>query len=159
MLELYHGSDAEIVEIDLSKGHVNKDFGKGFYLTDIRKQAEDMAKRRVRITQHGNPIVTTFLFDEKNLTNGCLNVKIFSEVSEEWAEFILNNRKASNTGFRHEYDIVIGPIADDGVVLQLDLYDQHFITLPELVKRLEYRELNRQYYFGTEKAIKTLKKV
>ena len=159
MLELYHGSDVEIVEIDLSKGHINKDFGKGFYLTDIRKQADDMAKRRARMTRQGTPIVTTFLFDENNLVNGLLNVKIFNEVSEEWAEFILNNRKASISGFRHEYDIVVGPVADDGVVLQLDLYEQHYITLAELVKRLEFRELNRQYFFGTEKAVKTLRKL
>ena len=39
MLELYHGSEVEIVEIDLSKGHINKDFGKGFYLGESCKQA------------------------------------------------------------------------------------------------------------------------
>ena len=36
--------------------------------------------------------------------------------------------------YRHEYDIVIGPVADDGVVLQLDLYVRHLITLEQLVK-------------------------
>lgn len=159
MVELFHGSDLEIVEVDLSKGQINKDFGRGFYLTDIRKQAENMAQRRVRITQRGTPTVTTFLFDESHLVDGMYNVKIFEKVSEEWAEFILKNRKASRTGFQHKYDIVVGPVADDGVVLQLDLYEQNYITLAELVKNLEYRELNRQYYFGTEKAIKTLIKL
>ena len=42
---LYHGSNIKIVEIDLSKCRPYKDFGCGFYLTDIRGQAEQMARR------------------------------------------------------------------------------------------------------------------
>ena len=44
-ITLYHGSNVAIDKIDLSMGMVNKDFGKGFYLTDIMFQAEEMAKR------------------------------------------------------------------------------------------------------------------
>ena len=159
MLKLYHGSDVEIQQIDLSMGHINKDFGKGFYLTDIWKQAEDMAKRRARTTLNGKPTITTFLFDELHLTSGEFEVKVFDGVSEEWADFILKNRKASLTGFSHSFDIVVGPVADDGVVLQLNLYEQQYITLSELVERLKYRDINNQYFFGTEKAIQTLQKI
>ena len=42
---LYHGSNLRIVNIDLSKCRPNKDFGRGFYLTDIRERAAQMAKR------------------------------------------------------------------------------------------------------------------
>ena len=159
MLKLYHGSDVEIQQIDLSMGHINKDFGKGFYLTDIKKQAEDMAKRRARTTLNGKPTITTFLFDEQHLTSGEFEVKVFDRVSEEWADFILKNRRASLTGFQHSFDIVVGPVADDGVVLQLNLYEQQYITLSELVERLKYRDINNQYYFGTEKAIQTLQRI
>lgn len=31
---LYHGSNIEIVQIDLACSKPNKDFGKGFYLSD-----------------------------------------------------------------------------------------------------------------------------
>ena len=122
MLKLYHGSDVTIDKIDLSKGHINKDFGKGFYLTSLLSQAKEMAKRKARQTLDAQEVVTAFLFDEKVLTSGELKVKVFSEVSEEWAMFILQNRRASRTGFRHDYDIVVGPIAEDGVVQQLDLF-------------------------------------
>ena len=44
---LYHGSNVAIEEIDLSLCKPYKDFGKGFYLTDIRSQADNMASRRV----------------------------------------------------------------------------------------------------------------
>ena len=49
MLKLYHGSNVRIERIDLSVGHINKDFGKGFYLTDIKTQADEMAKRKARL--------------------------------------------------------------------------------------------------------------
>ena len=63
MLRLFHGSNVVIERIDLSKGHINKDFGKGFYLTTLLHQAQDMAKRKARQFVDAKPVVTTFLFD------------------------------------------------------------------------------------------------
>lgn len=156
MLKLYHGSNVRIERIDLLIGHINKDFGKGFYLTTLKEQAEAMAKRKARLFIDAVPIVTEFNFDDSCLINNDLNVKVFEGVSEEWAEFIFENRRASETGFSHNYDIVIGPVADDGVVMQLDRYEMGKITLQQLVEELRFRKLNNQYYFGTEKAIKYL---
>ena len=156
MLKLYHGSNVHIEHIDLSVGHINKDFGKGFYLTDIKTQAEEMAKRKARLYLDAQPVVTTFLFDDKCLKDNSLNVKIFKGVSDEWAEFIFQNRRASETGFKHDFDIVIGPVADDGVVMQLDRYELGQITLQQLVEELRYRKLNNQYFFGTERATQYL---
>ncbi len=156
MLELYHGSNVAIDKIDLSKGHINKDFGKGFYLTTLPQQAMEMAKRKARQFLDAKPVVTTFLFDENELTSGELNVKVFHTVSEEWAMFILQNRKASRTGFHHDYDIVVGPVADDSVVQQLDLFEMGLITLSQLVEALRYRNINNQYFFGTERAVAKL---
>lgn len=42
-MKLYHGSTSEILEIDLQKSKPNKDFGKGFYLSDDERQAHRMA--------------------------------------------------------------------------------------------------------------------
>ena len=159
MLELYHGSNVAIEKIDLSKGHINKDFGKGFYLTTLPQQAMEMAMRKARQFLDAKPIVTTFLFDENELTSGELNVKVFHTVSEEWAMFILQNRKASRTGFHHDYDIVVGPVADDSVVQQLDLFEMGLITLSQLVEALRYRDLNNQYFFGTERAVSKLTRI
>lgn len=159
MLELYHGSNVAIDKIDLSKGHINKDFGKGFYLTTLPQQAMEMAKRKARQFLDTKPVVTTFLFDENELTSGELNVKVFHAVSEEWAMFILQNRKASRTGFHHDYDIVVGPVADDSVVQQLDLFEMGLITLSQLVEALRYRDLNNQYFFGTERAVSKLTRI
>ena len=45
---LYHGSNLKISKIDLLKCRPYKDFGKGFYCTTIKKQAEFMAERVVK---------------------------------------------------------------------------------------------------------------
>lgn len=159
MITLYHGSNIEIDKIDLSRCHPNKDFGQGFYLTDIKTQAEGMAIRRVRIVGEGSPIVTAYSFDSSLLTDSDLNVKIFEKPSKEWALFVMNNRNAAFVPFTHTYDIVVGPIADDGVAFQLERYQRRLITLETLVEELTYRELNSQYYFGSEAAISKLMKI
>lgn len=159
MIKLYHGSDVKIEQIDLSLGRINKDFGKGFYLTSLQQQAMEMAKRRALQSPENEAIVTEFMFDDSCLTSSELNIKIFPKVTEEWALFILNNRHASHTKFRHNYDIVIGPVADDGVVQQLDLYEMQIITLQQLVESLRYKEINNQYFFGTERALSYLKRI
>ena len=53
---LFHGSNIEINRIDLAKCRPYKDFGRGFYLTELQDQAMRMAKRVARI-YGGEPIV------------------------------------------------------------------------------------------------------
>lgn len=116
-----------------------------------------MAIRRTKISREGNPVVLTFSLDDELLSNGGLNVLRFDNPSVEWAKFIMKNRMERN--YRHEYDIVIGHVADDGVVLQLDLYVRHLITLEQLVKELTYKKLSKQYCFATNYAISKLVKL
>ena len=44
-MKLYHGTNREFLNIDLSLSRPYKDFGKGFYLTSLRRQAELMSIR------------------------------------------------------------------------------------------------------------------
>ena len=157
-MKLYHGTNIDFGEILLSHCRPNKDFGQGFYLTDIRSQAEAMAIRRCEFEETGVPIVQEYEFDENMLAGNDLDVLRFDGVSAEWAEFILMNRMAKGQRM-HNHDIVVGPVADDGVVYQLNLYLQHLITIEALVKELTYRQLNNQYFFGTERAIQQLQRV
>ena len=153
MIKLYHGSDTLITEIDLSKGHVNKDFGRGFYLTSLFDQASEMAKRKAYQSLDAQPVVSSFIFDDSCIELSDLNIKVFNGVSIEWAQFILSNRHATRNGFTHNYDIVIGPIANDGVVRQIDLYEMGIITIEQLVGALRFRKLNDQYFFGTQRSL------
>ena len=48
-MKLYHGSNADIDRIDLTRGLRYKDFGKGFYLTPSRDTAVRMAQKKARL--------------------------------------------------------------------------------------------------------------
>ena len=87
-----------------------------------------------------------------------LKVLKFDKPSTEWAEFIFKNRNRDNN-FTHDFDIVIGPIANDGVAYLLGRYEEGTLTIEELSDKLDYKKLNSQYFFGTEKAINKLRKL
>ncbi len=116
-MRLYHGTNLDFPEIDFKKCKPNKDFGQGFYLTDIKQQAVELAVRRTKFEEEGSPVVQEYDFDESLLLSNELNVKIFDGISNDWAQFIVANRNAKDKKM-HNYDIVVGPIADDGVVYQ-----------------------------------------
>lgn len=156
---LYHGTNIDFGEIDLLKSKPNKDFGQGFYLSADLSQAEDLAEARVELSG-GEPIVLKYDFDESLLTSGDLKVLRFDGYTEEWAYFILANRNNRANKLSHDYDIVIGPIADDRVGRQLWRYRNHDIDMPTLIRNLKFMKgITFQYFFGTERAIKHLKKL
>lgn len=89
---LYHGSNTDIKEINLSMCRLYKDFGRGFYLTVMKKQAEKMAMRVAKI-YGGFPILNVYEINDSFLENKELNIKDFgTTTSEEWARFVKNNR-------------------------------------------------------------------
>ena len=118
-MKLYHGSNMEINKPDLSRSKPFKDFGQGFYLSPGYEQAHALAKQKTDQLQSGEPCVTIFELEDQIIKTSDLQIKIFDDYCEEWAQFVLLNRDRSHTHPAHTYDIVIGPIADDGVTYQL----------------------------------------
>lgn len=158
-MKLYHGSNMEIDSIDLSRSKVGKDFGCGFYLSAQREQAAELAERKTEQIGEGIPVVNEFEFDDAMLVDGTLSVLRFEEYSEEWAEFVLLNRKNRSRVPAHPYDVVVGPIANDTVGYQIRRFMIGVITMDQFIEELKYMKgISFQYFFGTEKAIKYLKK-
>lgn len=156
---LYHGSNVDIREIDLAKSLRGKDFGQGFYLSDDEKQAEDMAIFKAKQFD-GTPVISAFEFDETVLNDGSLKVRLFTEYSLEWAEFVFTNRTNMADTPLHDYDIIYGPIADDRVGVQIRNLIEKNITLEVFLERLQYiKGITFQYYFGTTRAINLLKRL
>ncbi|MCE5225566.1 MAG: DUF3990 domain-containing protein [Porphyromonadaceae bacterium] len=153
---LFHGSNIKIKSIDLGKCKPYKDFGQGFYLTEIEEQATQMARRTASI-YGGDAVVTRFEFDETVLSNSSLSIKRFEEPNDEWALFVMNNRNREQQHPIHEYDIVIGPVADDTIATLFRNFDDGIIDLPMLVKGLKYKKISSQYFFNTPKAVAYLK--
>lgn len=156
-MTLYHGTNADFERISLTIGLRYKDFGLGFYATPDRQTAIRMAQKKARLFG-GVPTLITFELDEAALTSD-LKVKVFPEKAcVEWLLFVDANRDRKNTEPIHDYDIVIGPIANDGVVLQLTNYREGIYSPEEAARLLQDRYLDQQYYFGTERAVRFLRK-
>ena len=153
---LYHGSNVQIDIIDLEQSRPNKDFGKGFYLSEQESPAIEMANFK-SILLGGEPIVTKFQFDIVAMQNPNLRIKIFEGYSEEWADFVLANREGCEV---EQYDIVYGPIANDKIGLQIRKLKDGSIDKLEFLNRLKYMKgITYQYYFGSEKSIQYLSKL
>lgn len=153
---LYHGSNMAIDEIDLAKSRPYKDFGKAFYLSADEEQAREMAKFKV-LTGGGDVFITAFEFDEQCMTE--LKVKRFEGYTEEWAEFVYNNRDEKQK-FVHDFDLVYGPIANDTVGVQIRDLRERKISFEVFLKNLEYyKGITFQYAFCTPLAISKLKKL
>lgn len=91
-MKLYHGSNLEIDCPDLSRSKPFKDFGRGFYLSPGYEQALALAKQKTEQLLMGTPHVTVFEFDENALNASELQIKVFGDYCEEWAEFVFANR-------------------------------------------------------------------
>ncbi len=157
-MKLYHGTNADIENIDLTRGLRYKDFGKGFYVTPDRTTAIRMAQKRARLFG-GTPTLITYEMDETVMQSN-LKVKVFPETAcTEWLLFVDANRDRKNTNSIHDYDIVIGPIANDGVVLQLTNYREGIYSPEEAARLLQDKYLDQQYFFGSEKALRFLHKI
>lgn len=153
---LYHGSNMTIERIDLDKSKPNKDFGKGFYLSESESQAMEMAAFKTSLLG-GEPVVTKFEFDESVMQSTDLRIKVFKEYSEEWADFVFANREGNEV---ERYDIVYGPIANDKIGLQIRKLKDGSIDKAEFLNRLKYiKGVTYQYFFGSENAIKYLTRV
>lgn len=157
-MKLYHGTNIDFDHIDINKSKPNKDFGRGFYLSVDYEQAKNMADIKVEQMETGMPLVQEYSISEIEMKS--LKCMTFDDYTEEWAKFILLNRNNPSAVPAHDYDIVIGPIADDRVGVQLWKYESQLIDLPTLIKRLKYMKgITFQYFFGTERAIKLLKRI
>lgn len=154
---LYHGTNEDIETIDLTKGLRHKDFGKGFYVTPDKATAIRMAKKKARLFG-GTATLITYEMDN-TVFQSDLKIKIFPEKAcVEWLLFVDANRDRKNETPIHDFDIVIGPIANDGVVLQLTNYREGIYSPEEVARLLQDRYLDQQYYFGTERALSFLHK-
>lgn len=158
-MKLYHGSNMNIEQIDLSRSKVGKDFGCGFYLSAQEEQAKELAERKTEQIGEGIPTINEYEFDETLLANGNISVLRFESYTKEWAEFVLLNRKNRTRISSHLYDIVIGPIANDTVGYQIRRFTMGIISMEQFIEELKYMKgISFQYFFGTEEAIKHLKK-
>ena len=130
------------------------DFGTGFYLTSNYEQAARWAKLTVQRRGEGKETVSVFDFDETSLDS--LKILRFEAANREWLEYVTANRK-NLTLKNDDYDIVIGPVANDRTMPVISLYFSGIYDIEETIRRLLPQKLHDQYVFRTEKSLKALK--
>ncbi len=151
---IYHGG-TDIVEnpkiLSINKG---RDFGVGFYTTNIKEQAEKWAKRQA-FNRHTNAAILN-VYEYDNITaEKQLNVKNFSDYSKDWLDLVINCRQ--NGSFRHNYDIVIGKIANDDVGETVQAVVDGLSSKEFALSKLVYMKANNQICFCSENALNFLK--
>lgn len=157
-MKLYHGSNCDIDNINLTKGSRFKDFGQGFYVTPDMETAKRMAEKKTRF-YGGEETIIEYELDESAFNAPNLKVLIFSErATAEWITFISTNRDRHNPAKPTEYDIIKGPIADDGVALQLGKLQAHANQAETIALDLQDKYLDQQICFRTEQSLNYLKK-
>ena len=117
----------------------------------MEKQAKEWAYRLSLRSNAKTYYVMKFMFTE----NEGLNSKRFDSLDKEWLDFIKDNR--SKGGLQHDYDVVIGPVADDNTMETVQLYIAGVLSAEEAVNRLRYSKVNNQISFHTKKALECLR--
>ncbi|MDR0823657.1 MAG: DUF3990 domain-containing protein [Prevotella sp.] len=157
-MKVYHGGLVEIEKIDLSQSRLNRDFGAGFYVTNIQEQAELWAKRKG--LRHGtNGYVTEFTFFENAYNHYEMEVLRFDGYTEDWLDFVVMNRNPEVSEPAHEYDIVEGPVADDDIAQRIDAYLEGAITKEKFLDDLKFTRPTHQICFCTTRSLQMLEQV
>ena len=150
---LYHGSNVTVDTPHLLKIQRTLDFGRGFYTTSDFEQAKKWAQRTVKIRESGKAYVSCFELNEDKLDG--LKILRFTEPNIEWLDYVSNNRK--NKGMGDDWDLVIGPVANDQTFPTILLYLDGYIDAESAIRQLLPQKLKDQYTFKTERALSLLK--
>lgn len=142
-MELFHGSNVVVDQPKIITDGYYKDFGYGFYCTNLEKQA----KRWALVKQHGH-VVNVYNY----LENKSLNILIFDEMTDEWLDFVV----ACRQGIKHDYDMVEGPMADDTIWNYVDDFTRGEISRTAFWELVKFKYPTHQIVFCSEKALKQL---
>ena len=153
-MKLYHGSNVKVKNPRIITNTRLLDFGYGFYLTSDFKQAKKWAKLTQKRIQQGIATVSVYEISKEQLKN--LKVLYFESANREWLKFVTQNR-SNNIINNENWDIIIGPVANDNTMPVINLYLNVIYDENEALKRLLPQNLKDQYTFKTEKALKYLK--
>lgn len=140
-MKLYHGSNAIIEAPDLSMSREDIDFGRGFYLSETEKTACKWACKK------HNSIVNEYDFHPEGL-----KIKYFS-LDKEWLDFVCANRNMEKIHGYDEYDVLVGPIADDKLYSTIEMYEDGFLSANQAIPIMDCMKYGNQIVLKTEKAL------
>lgn len=141
-MEIYHGSYTSVQTPEIIKCKFTKDFGEGFYCTELKRQAEKWAKR------YDTPIVSIYEYNPLEE----LNILCFDDMTDEWLDFIV----ACRSGKPHDYDIVIGAMANDQIYNYVADFMNGILTREQFWVMAKFKYPTHQINFCTPKALQCI---
>lgn len=159
--KLYHGAIREIKKVDVTVGRDHKDFGKGFYMAVSMEQAIGMMHKKYREAAgrldigYGENRQRLYQITLNKPVLESLKIRYFPVADMEWLNFVLMCRESE--GVPHDYDMVIGPTADDDTVACINTYNRGLYgekggekAKATLLDNLFVDKLGVQYYIGKQ---------
>jgi hypothetical protein len=145
-MKLYHSSNVIVEHPDTQHSRLYLDFGRGFYLTSLHDQAERYA---LRFKRRGQQVwLNTYEFA---CDDSLWKIKRFDSYDKQWLDFVAQCRDGKDVG---DYDLVIGGIANDRVIITLDRYFTGEITQEEALGLLRFEKPNIQYCIRSERMLR-----
>lgn len=141
MHTVYHGSTIQVRTPIAKAGRKNLDFGQGFYITDIKEQAERWAIRIGRQLQE-TPILNIYKLDMEYIKKEYRYLKL-DKYDQQWLDFIVKSRKGEKPWA--EYDIIEGGVANDRVIDTVEAYMNGMMTVEMALGQLSQHQPNNQF--------------
>ena len=151
---IYHGSDTIVKMPKIIQSDRFHDFGIGFYTTTNLTQAKRWARKVSIRRKSKSRFISIYEFDESKSEN-FLEIIRFVKPNEDWLNFVCTCRSGKKLYI--EYDMVIGPVADDSVYTTVVLFESGVLDKDETIKRLKIEKLYDQVLFHTEKSLRSLR--
>jgi hypothetical protein len=142
-VRIYHGGYCFIDEPKILASQNSRDFGRGFYCTQIEVQAQRWAKR------YGTATVSVYEYSQLQ----GLDILHFPTMTQEWLDFIVKCRK----GDCHNHDIVEGAMANDQVWNYIGDYVSGVLTRQQFWALAEFKYPTHQISFCSQKSLACLK--
>ena len=149
---IYHGGTDIVKTPRIIKAYTGRDFGIGFYTTDIREQAVKWAGRQARYRRKDKAVLN--IYELEDTAFRVLSVKRFDGYVMEWLDFVVGNR--SNVSLRHEYDLVIGKVANDDVGETVQAVVDGLMPKDFALTRLAFMQAHNQICLSTDRALSYL---
>ena len=145
-MRMYHSSNVSVPHPDTEHSRRYLDFGRGFYLTSLYDQAVRYAQRFKRRGQQAQLNTYELEYNEDNW-----KVRHFDSYDVDWLDFVARCRDGEDVG---DYDMVVGGIANDRVIITLDRYFSGEISQDEALGLLQFERPNVQYCIRSEQMLK-----
>ena len=145
-MKLYHSSNVIVDHPDTKYSRQYLDFGRGFYLTSLHEQAVRYGMRFKRRGQQAWLNTYELICDDNQW-----NVKRFDSYDKQWLDFVAQCRDGKDVG---DFDMVVGGIANDRVIITLDRYFTGEISQEEALGLLRFEKPNIQYCIRSERMLR-----